>query len=176
MGPGQVPRRVAWTPAVVDEIATELGVPRAHVHGTATFFADLGYGRHPERRIRACAGAACLAASHGQPELVALDGVVEHVYCPGYCYGGPSALLGEDVCTGPDLAGQLGGGVERRDPPIPWQIATREPVVLARIAGAGPEAWSTYAEMRDAGGCARVLDEVKRSGIRGRGGAGFPPP
>ena len=162
------------TPDAVDAIAAELGVPRAHVHGTVTFFADLGYGSRPERPIRACAGAACLAASHGQPELVALDGHVEPVYCLGYCYGGPSALLGEDVCTGPDLAGQLAGGVERRDPPIPWQVATHEPVVLARIAGAGPEAWSTYAELHDTGGRARVLDEVKRSGIRGRGGAGFP--
>ena len=53
-------------------------------------------------------------------------------------------------------------------------MATHEPVVLARIAGAGPEAWSTYAELHDTGGRARVLDEVKRSGIRGRGGAGFP--
>ena len=92
------------TPDAVDAIAAELGVPRAHVHGTVTFFADLGYGSRPERPIRACAGAACLAASHGQPELVALDGHVEPVYCLGYCYGGPSALLGEDVCTGPDLA------------------------------------------------------------------------
>ena len=162
------------TPEAVDAVAAGLEVPRAHVSGAVTFFADLGYGPKSDRPIRACAGAACLAASHGQPQLVSPDERIEPVYCLGYCYASPAAIRGEQVCTGADLAGQLTGVVERRDPPIPWQVATPEPVVFARLAGAGPDVWSTYESLREAGGRARVLDEVKRSGLRGRGGAGFP--
>ncbi len=162
------------TPEAVDAVAAELGVPRAHVSGAVTFFADLGYEPRSDRPIRACAGAACLAASHGQSELDALDERIEPVYCLGYCYAGPAALRGEEVCTGAGLARQLAGSADRRDPAIPWQVATDEPIVFARLAGTGPDPWSTYEPLRGAGGRARVLDEVKRSGLRGRGGAGFP--
>jgi NADH:ubiquinone oxidoreductase subunit F (NADH-binding)/NADH:ubiquinone oxidoreductase subunit E len=162
------------TPEVVDAVAAELGVPRAHVSGAVGFFADLGYGPRAQRPIRVCAGAACLAASDGHAGRVAAVDRVDPVYCLGYCYAGPAALHAEQVCTGADLAEQLTGDADPRDPPIPWAVATDQPVVFARLAGAGPDAWSTYPPLRREGGRARVLDEVKRSGLRGRGGAGFP--
>ena len=146
------------------------------MNGAATFFADLGYGPPADPPIRACVGAACFAASHGQPQLIAPDEHVERVYCLGYCYGGPAALDGEQPCAGPDLGGAARRRRRRRDPQIPWPVAVDEPVVLARLAGAEPGRLERVGhDPRRPGDRERVvLDEVKRSGLRGRGGAGFP--
>lgn len=164
----------------VDAVAAELGLPRAHIHGAASFYADLGFEPAGARAIRVCGGAACLAATGGA-HLAAIRSAlrpegegIERVYCLGYCYASPSALVGEDAHAGPDLVEQLGGSAERRDPPIPFAAAA-EPVVLGRLLERGAPAWSVFTRVaREHGGSARVLAEVERSGLQGRGGAGFP--
>ena len=50
----------------VDRIAAELGLPRAHVHGAASFYADLGFEPRAARTVRVCDGAACFSATGGQ--------------------------------------------------------------------------------------------------------------
>src|SRR5437588_3345385 len=65
----------------VTAVADDTGLPRAHVHGTATFYSDLRPG--PDRW--ACAGTACFAAR--AEELAESDS--RPVYCLGACYGGP---------------------------------------------------------------------------------------
>jgi NADH:ubiquinone oxidoreductase subunit F (NADH-binding) len=135
-----------------------------------------------------CGGTACFAASAGRhlTEVedalgigrgeCARDGSVslEEVRCLGYCYGGPAALDGGRPCAGSDVAVQLRGGVELRDPSIPVRSEVARPVVLAGILGdAEPwQAWTSVARMPD--GAAHVLEAVEHSGLRGRGGAGFP--
>lgn len=49
----------------VARIADELELPRAHVHGAASFYADLGFGPRASRHVRVCAGTACFAATGG---------------------------------------------------------------------------------------------------------------
>ena len=139
-------------------VAAELDLPRAHVNGAASFYSELGPVPHGRRRIRACVGTACLAAT-GAAHVSALgrelrveegtvseDGGVslEGVYCLGYCYGGPSALDGERPHAGPDLSGQLTGRARLRDPPIPFASAVSEPVALGGLLGAGPASWSVW--------------------------------
>ncbi len=166
-------------PEDVDRIAAELGLPRAHVNGAASFFADLGFEEREGRVVRACAGASCFGATRGanrQDVHAAVSGAtVEPVYCLGYCYASPSALDGETACAGPDLAEQLAGRAARNDPAIPFADTTGDPVVLARLAGGGPPAWSVWERIvTEREGAERVLREVFASGLRGRGGAGFP--
>jgi len=175
-------------PEDVDRIAAEVGLPRAHVNGAASFFADLAPSPHGRRHVRVCAGTACFAASAGS-HLGAVsealgaplggvsdDGSVslQPVHCLGYCYGGPAALDGERPCAGADLAGQLSGAVARRDPDIPIAVDVEEPVVLAGIAGGEPPAWSAWERVVGPDAAAAVGREVNASGLRGRGGAGFP--
>ncbi len=170
-------------PDDVDRIAAELGLPRAHVHGAASFYADLGFEPRHGRTVRVCDGASCFAATGGahverargaiagSPE----HGGVERVYCLGYCYASPSALDGEAAHAGSDLVAQLAGDAPRADPPIPFAAATPDPVLLGRLLGQGPPAWSVWEQVLGAADPgARVLGEVERSGLRGRGGAGFP--
>jgi NADH:ubiquinone oxidoreductase subunit F (NADH-binding)/NADH:ubiquinone oxidoreductase subunit E len=175
-------------PADVDRIAAELGLPRAHVNGAASFYADLAPSPRGRRHVQVCAGTACLAAGGGAHLAetcealgaplggVSADGEVsvQPVHCLGYCYGGPAALDGEHPCAGPDLVDQLEGAAPRRDPEIPVGVEVAEPVVLAGIAGGGPPAWEAWATVTASGGRERVAREVNESGLRGRGGAGFP--
>lgn len=109
---------------------------------------------------RECEGTACFVARHspgaqhpaGQPR----------VYCLGRCFEAPAA------------------GLSAARPRI--EVHSREAVLLGRLARGGARAIGAY---RQAGGyCALetaraaapefVLAEVERSGLRGRGGAGFP--
>ena len=130
-------------PEDVDRIAAELGLPRAHVNGAASFYADLGFDERAGRVVRACAGTACFAATHaearpGRSEPRSADGTVEPVYCLGYCYAGPAALDGETATRGP----RPRRAAHRRAPrhAIPRSRRRRDvgdPVVLAGIAGAG---------------------------------------
>jgi NADH:ubiquinone oxidoreductase subunit F (NADH-binding)/NADH:ubiquinone oxidoreductase subunit E len=182
MGRGRV------DPADIDRIAAELRLPRAHVNGAASFYDDLAPTRRGERHVRVCAGTACFAASAGahleavsaalEAPIggVSADGSVslQPVYCLGYCYGGPAALDGEQACAGPDLVGQLIGEADPRDPEIPVHVEVEDPVVLAGIAESGPESWDAWERVVASGDRDWVAREVKESGLRGRGGAGFP--
>jgi NADH:ubiquinone oxidoreductase subunit F (NADH-binding)/NADH:ubiquinone oxidoreductase subunit E len=170
-------------PEDVDRLAAELGLPRAHVNGAASFYSDLGVGRRRGRAVRVCDGAACFAATRGTHLQAVRDaaeggedaGSVERVYCLGYCYASPAALDGETPHVGIDLAEQLAGRAPRGDPPIPFAAAVEDPVALSRLLGAGPAPWSVWEQVvSELGGAERVLREVTRSGLRGRGGAGFP--
>jgi NADH:ubiquinone oxidoreductase subunit F (NADH-binding)/NADH:ubiquinone oxidoreductase subunit E len=164
----------------VDRVAAELRLPRAHVYGAASFYADFTSEVPTGRRVRLCDGASCFAATGGRHaagvrERLAGAADVEGVYCLGYCYASPSALDGERAHTGEDLAEQLVGEAPRRDPPIPFEAACEEPVVLARLLGRGPAAWDVWrGVVGDPSAPDRILREVERSGLQGRGGAGFP--
>lgn len=171
----------------VDAVAAEVGLPRAHVYGTATFFEELGMRRRGRRHVQVCAGTACFAASRGrhipavERELglsrgdCTPDGAtsLQPVYCLGYCYGGPAALDGEAACAGPDLVDQLAGRAPRRDPEIPAYSGVERPALLAGILG-GETSWRVWPDIVRAGDRPRIFAEVGASQLRGRGGAGFP--
>jgi bidirectional [NiFe] hydrogenase diaphorase subunit len=80
--------------ADIDRIASSVELPRAHVNGAASFYADLGFGERRDRHVQVCDGTACFAARGGSDaqsvadELAADDGEtsVQAVYCLGYCY------------------------------------------------------------------------------------------
>jgi NADH:ubiquinone oxidoreductase subunit F (NADH-binding)/NADH:ubiquinone oxidoreductase subunit E len=170
-------------PEDLDRIAAELGLPRAHVGGAASFYADLGFAPRSGRVVRVCHGASCFGATGGRHVRTvdaavrngAQRGSVERVYCLGYCYASPAALDGETPHAGPKLVEQLAGRAPRSDPPIPFAAATDDPVVLARLVHSGPAPWGVWRQLvTEPQAGERVLAETARSGLRGRGGAGFP--
>ncbi|HSJ19354.1 MAG TPA: NADH-ubiquinone oxidoreductase-F iron-sulfur binding region domain-containing protein [Nocardioidaceae bacterium] len=170
--------------AAPEEVARRLGLPAAAVRGPATFFADLATERAP-RHVRGCGAAACLAATGGshvaavagalgaEPGQAGPNGSLQEVRCLGYCYAAPAALDVDEPCAGPGLADQLLGREPRNDPPIPVVCDSPVPVVTAGLLGE-EEAWAVWPRTLARGDPAVVLDQVERSGLRGRGGAGFP--
>ncbi|MER6508657.1 NAD(P)H-dependent oxidoreductase subunit E [Nonomuraea sp. NPDC001636] len=172
----------AWAP----DVAGRFGLPAAAGLGPATFYADLA-APHGRRHVRVCTAAACFAAAAGRHigeveetlgvgvDQVSADGEVslQGVRCLGYCYAGPACLDGDTPCTGPALAAQLSGRALPHAPPIPATDVTGAPVVLAGVVE-GQDAWQVWPDVLRAGAPERVLREVAASGLRGRGGAGFP--
>ena len=170
-------------PSPVESLLRRGGeLPAAAGYGARTYFADLQAARG-QRHVRVCTGAGCFVASGGthvgEVEAVlgvsagerAADGSVslQEVRCLGYCYAGPAALDGDAPRAGADLAEQLAGRAEPKDPPIPAR-AVVAPVVLGRITP-----WRIWQQLRaDPGAAERVRCEVATAGLRGRGGAGFP--
>lgn len=109
---------------------------------------------------RDCAGTACFVARNalGAPPVTGEP----RVYCLGRCFAAPAT------------------GLSEARPRI--EVHSREAIVLARLAKGGAR---TLEEYRRAGGYhalekarrapgVAVIDAVERSGMRGRGGAGFP--
>jgi NADH:ubiquinone oxidoreductase subunit F (NADH-binding)/NADH:ubiquinone oxidoreductase subunit E len=167
-------------------VARSLDRPVAAVHGAASYYADLR-GARGARHIRVCNGTACFVASGGGRHIAeieqalgvtcgtcAQDGSVslQAVRCLGYCYAGPSALDGDRPCVGPDLAAQLTGATEPRAPDVPVR-AVAAPIVLRGIVK-GDSSWLLWPSVLVTGRAERVQYEVRESGLRGRGGAGFP--
>ncbi|SEU14392.1 formate dehydrogenase iron-sulfur subunit [Nonomuraea wenchangensis] len=138
--------------------------------------------------MRVCTATACFAAQAGRhlPAVESALGVtadddrdpdpgvsLRTVRCLGYCYGGPAALDGVTPCAGPDVADQLAGRARPQAPPIPVADATGDPVVLAGVLG-DEDPWRIWAETVSRRTPEAVRSEVAASGLRGRGGAGFP--
>ncbi|WP_306324711.1 NAD(P)H-dependent oxidoreductase subunit E [Streptomyces venezuelae] len=171
-----------WAP----QVAAAAGLPGAAAFGPATYFADLAAPRG-ERHVRVCTATACYAARGGRhlEEVegalgvtaghVATDGLVslQTVHCLGYCYAGPAALDGTRPCAGADLADQLAGRTEPRAPGIPAADTTGAPVLLAGVVNDEP-AWDVWRQAAAGLLPDDVREEVDASGLRGRGGAGFP--
>lgn len=172
-------------PEQVEAIAARTAMPAAHVRGAASFYADFSPAGRSTGGLRVCTGTACFAAGGGERSHERLSALqasgelprAEEVRCVGCCYAGPAALDGERICAGDDLLEQLRGAAERRDPPMISHNAAPEPIVLAGIAGGdGDDPWRIVEAVRAEGraGRERVLAEVAESGLRGRGGGGFP--
>jgi len=162
-------------------------LPAAAEHGAQTYFADR-HAPRGARHVRVCAGTGCFVASGGGGHVPAVedalsvragtcapDGSVslQAVHCLGYCYDGPAALDGDQPRVGPDLAEQLADRAAAKDPPVPVR-AVSTPFVLRGVLGVD-RPWQIWpAVLAAPDGPERVRREVAASGLRGRGGAGFP--
>jgi len=108
---------------------------------------------------RACVGTACFVARNSSGE--AHPGCDPRIYCLGRCFESPATDISD---ARPNI-----------------EVHSREAIVLARLAQGGARTLEAY---RRCGGYRvlekalaapreAVLDAVERSGLRGRGGAGF---
>jgi NADH:ubiquinone oxidoreductase subunit F (NADH-binding)/NADH:ubiquinone oxidoreductase subunit E len=182
-------------------LAKDANLPPALVRSVAKFYDELREETPAKRSLRICNGEACVVdgseACHSRlaSELEGTDGLrVAEVTCLGYCGSGPNALLEEGAShqvlslregsTERALVDALkkGAAFEADEPDNAIYPATgRANVLLARFGAAMAElkaarAAGAYGALEEAlkSDGATVIDEVKASQIRGRGGAGFP--
>jgi NADH:ubiquinone oxidoreductase subunit F (NADH-binding)/NADH:ubiquinone oxidoreductase subunit E len=176
---------------ILGAVADALHQNDARVYGVASFYSLLSVQPCPGNVIRVCDGPVCTlhgaAAVRQSLEEIAAGGewAVERCSCLGLCDRAPAALR-EDEPVGPVVPGRsadlLRAGPRGRAPsyasPQPGEVR----VSMARIGRIDPDSIDSALEVGayQALGAALhnppglVREAVERSGLRGRGGAGFP--
>ncbi len=180
------------TAADLTTLATALRLPRARVEGVAGFYSFLGTQPRGRYRVlfsdnitdemlgmRSLRDRLCAAFDVRLGE-VSRDGLVsiEETSCTGLCDQGPALLVNGHAIGRLDAA-RLGtitalvrGAVPIEEwPPELFVIEThveRRDLLLTSALAPGEAIAATEAR-----GAAATLEEIKRSGLRGRGGAGF---
>jgi NADH:ubiquinone oxidoreductase subunit F (NADH-binding) len=152
-------------PGASREIHARTGLPEAEAFGVGSFYHLIA---QPEVEVRVCDGLSCrMQGADGL--LTQLQGrglKVAACACLGQCDRAPAALWTAEhqyePATGPD----------RRALATP-ALTPSSPDLAIDLAGADDRAWRALAWARLHGG-EKVIDALKDSGVRGRGGAGFP--
>jgi formate dehydrogenase iron-sulfur subunit len=181
------------------KVAELFNISRAEVRGIVSFYTDLCTEPPAERTIRVCQAEACQA--NGCRSLTAsLEDrlgikmgtstpdnklALEAVYCLGHCASGPAAMVDDHIFTyltekDLDLLIDDRGALDPASPVLPVAttiVPTAEQIIFNRCGKAAPLDIDAY---RADGGfdgslpAEKLLAEVRASGLRGRGGAGFP--
>lgn len=131
--------------------------PPATLSADVESFYHLPRGEHTGK---ACQGTACFAARHLNPALWAEASAQDpRVYCLGECFAAPAK-------------GQT-------NPRPSVKIFSRHGIVLGRLAAGGARTLADYGDYAALAKALQhppeqVLAAVETSGLRGRGGAGFP--
>ncbi len=146
------------TEETVRRIAELTRVPEADVWGAGLFYTLIN---RPGRRVRVCDGLSCqMAGADDLAARLAAEGKqCERVSCLGQCDRAP-ATLDEDLEL--HTYHRRPVGLTPDDPDLPMNLGGEQDAAygaLARARSIGPDA---------------VLDAIERSGLQGRGGAGFP--
>jgi [NiFe] hydrogenase diaphorase moiety large subunit len=183
-----------WLPRqALAEVAAGLGLTLAHVQGVAgfyRFFHTRPVGEYrilfsdnvTDRMLGSEALMADLCRRLGvAPGRVAEDGLVsvESTSCTGLCDQGPALLVNHHhVITRLDATrvAQLAGLVRNRVPVAQWPAAwfeVQDQIRRADVLLGEPTAPGVALAAALARGPEATLAEIKRSNLRGRGGAGF---
>ncbi len=181
-------RAYGWlSEPVTAEVARSLHVPLAEVHGVIEFY-TLFYNEPVGKRIiRVCTDQACglkggedllhhLCSQHGiQPGQTTADGsvTIEASPCLGLCEQAPAALVDDKAETNINLAT---GNYELGRPD---SIVGGSLHLLTENCGRGTTTLAQYGEYSALKKAlsqkpAEIVEEVKASGLVGRGGAAFP--
>ena len=162
-------------------VAAALKIPIADLFGTVTFYHHFSRDEGGVERPRVCTGPVCRhrGAEAVLAELRAAGRNPLAMPCPGRCDVPVPVLRGKSVLTG------IPGGTLASEPsPLPPPPADGvEECVFAGIRSPGRATLEGYRAQGGYGALTRavteatpeeVLDEVDRSELAGRGGAGFP--
>ncbi len=180
-------------PAAISHIGVKLGIPRARVEGVAGFYSFLHLQPHGEYRVlfsdnitdRMLGSQALMEQMCRQlwlqPSKVSEDGLVSigTTSCTGMCDQGPAMLVNGRTITRltHQRVQEIGSLIRNRTPLSDWPADFFS--VADNIRRSGPLLDNNIApgdtlRAALALGSENIVAAVKNSGLRGRGGAGFP--
>ncbi len=182
-----VQSELGWvSPGALNEICRRLLVPPAEAYGVATFYALISTTERPPIVAHVCDDVACRQA--GGSEILGTFTGREDVIsspCLGQCDGRPAVMVQragqEDFVMAPATAHQVLAALSGAEV-APGPAFVHPGRLLRRVGKIDPtsssdyEAEGGYRALRRAFevGPEAVVDEVKKSGLKGRGGAAFP--
>ena len=160
-----------------EAIAKEFLIGKASVTGTVSFY-DFLKEENKDKKVYVCNGSACLCAGTqdkllGQLEQHFDSSQIGHMTCLGRChensafhYQGKnySGLDSEQINTVLDSKDSISDNYTVSN--IGTSVLTNKPLTL--------EHFKNSFEILVNKGKSKALDEIKKSNLRGRGGAGFP--
>lgn len=164
----------------VGHLAQSVHLPVAAVRGVISSYADL----HADPgAVRVCHGTSCiLTGAKDLSASLAKRRKCRHVYCVGYCDRSPALLMPDDRVAVRCSADDYESDSMPCPPPPDVRCAAPQAIVTERLLQGGcrelsaARAAGVYASLQEAlrKPPERILEAVEQSGLRGRGGAGFP--
>lgn len=180
---GYLPREVLLA------VARWSGLPPSEVYGLATFYALWQVGKKPPSAVYLCDDGPCHAQGASQVRRVLEEAGLEvrRTSCIGHCAGGPVAYYAGRIYRNmQDVRALLEGRKPPTVSPTDDILGIEVPLERALLRRVGRIAPDSLAEAVSAGAYQslqkaltqmtpeEVVEEVVRSGLQGRGGAGFP--
>jgi NADH-quinone oxidoreductase subunit F len=158
--------RDGWLgPEQLDQVALDLGLPRAHVYGVASFYDWFSLEPRPAQVRHQCDDIVCLAAG----AAIAPDAFARS--CLGLCERAPAALEVEHGAAMVATALPPAEPMVRRRGPLLAHAELIDPTDLDAYEEHGGLQALEYARSN---GQAAVLDAIEHAGLSGRGGAAYP--
>ena len=160
----------------LDQLAKEFLVGTANTYGTASFY-DFLKPENKGKKVYVCNGTACLCAGTQETVLDTLKSNFEveeigHMTCLGRCHENSAFHMDGKNYSGStikeiDFKAKSGEGKDK------YRVDTNGQAILTKPFTSIDTYYKPFLDAlkRDSGD---VLEEIKTSNVRGRGGAGFP--
>jgi len=161
----------------MEEIASDYHLGKATIHGTSTFYEFLTE-EHLSKKAYVCNGTACLCAGTQEKVTEVLNNKfgadqVGHMTCLGRCHENSAFHMGGQNYSGTAI--EHVDTLEAEHGNDHYNVISKARVpVLTGTDFADHIAFKNSLNKIFASNSEAVLDEVKTSNLRGRGGAGFP--
>jgi NADH:ubiquinone oxidoreductase subunit F (NADH-binding)/NADH:ubiquinone oxidoreductase subunit E len=165
-------------------LSRRLNVPLYRLHGVASFYPHFRLQPPPAADVQVCSDMACFlrgatdvqAIVKTAADALALTDIrIRPASCLGQCDGAPAIAINDQYYTEVNaqrITGLLQTVVNGRT--LRRQRLTPVARTFACNPYGGPSTYEALQRLRQQGDAAAVLTELKQSGLRGMGGAGFP--
>lgn len=160
------------------QLADDFLIGKANVFGTASFY-DFLKPENQGKEAYVCNGTACLCAGTQDKVKEELLGYytedqIGHMTCLGRCHENAAFNIGDRNYSGTDIE-KLSDITENTYPRSAenYQVYAHSQAILTRETGGIEDFYRPWVKALERGP-EEILEEIKVSGLRGRGGAGFP--
>ena len=171
--------QVTGTPSIedLDDLAKEFLMGKANTYGTTSFY-DFMKPENRDKKVYVCNGSACLCAGTQPSVKKALEkkfsqDEIGHMTCLGRCHeNGAFHFQGKNYSA--KTESELFNIIDQKGKSVPdnYHIQSNKAILTLPFAGFKTH-YGSLKKILDQGP-KEVLEQIKASGLRGRGGAGFP--